>query len=706
MNNGRYNTLSQNTRTASRRLPGLPGFAALIRKPLAVVLMEATDDTLVRHLTLMDLIVIGVAGTVGSGIFAIVGLIGSSYAGPAGIVSWLLAGIGCVFSGLSYAELSSIIPSEGGTYAYAFVALGELPAIITAWCLTLEFGISGAAVARVWADKVLEWVALGDDDGAGSQMRSFWMFVLDPLPRIFGGISPLAGLLQAACVLVLLRGLEMGKRVTTVMTAIKMAVVAFIIVGGLMLFQPGNMVPFAPRGVSGVIRGSSAAFFGYLGYDEVCALAGESINPRRDVPLAIAYTLLIVAITYVLSALALSGMVPFDGSPDGSSFVLAFAARGWGWACQVVAVGELVSLPVVVLASFLVQPRLLFVLASDGLLPKSLSSMDGQGVLRRATIVSGATMVVLAAVVPFAAMDDLISAGVLLCFAITNSCAIVIRRSNLDPIAPGPCRPLVLLFNALCLAGGLLVRVACTAADQVQLSKAGGGGASTAAQAAEATAAAAAALAFLAAGLVVLTLSMCCPELPNPLGGPEAFRGPFSPWVPAMGAAISWVLLTQLSWASLRWTLWAVGAVSLWYFTYGLKHSVGQKSRTWPHLAAATALAASDTTAGDDFLESPAPSPPFTPSSASSKKKNMLGRGPRGADRGADDDRRANLRATFSGEPPLDTASPSGGEGEGFAVGAQQEEGYMSFAALRGGCKDVEAGRSVRGGGARGLGKS
>ncbi|CAN0523263.1 unnamed protein product, partial [Ectocarpus sp. 12 AP-2014] len=128
---------------------------SLFGRPLSVVLMEASNDPLVRHLTLFDLIVIGVAGTVGSGIFAIVGLIGSTYAGPAAVVSWVLAGIGCVFSGLSYAELSSIIPSEGGTYAYAFVALGELPAIITAWCLTLEFGISGAAVARAWADKIV-----------------------------------------------------------------------------------------------------------------------------------------------------------------------------------------------------------------------------------------------------------------------------------------------------------------------------------------------------------------------------------------------------------------------------------------------------------------------------------------------------------------------------------------------------------------------
>ncbi|CAN0210987.1 unnamed protein product, partial [Ectocarpus sp. 13 AM-2016] len=336
--------------------------------------------------------------------------------------------------------------------------------------------------------------------------------------------------------------------------------------------------------------------------------------------------------------------------------------------------------------TFQVQPRLLFVLASDGLLPKSLASTDERGVLTTATTAAGGVMVAIAMFAPFAVLDDLVSAGVLLCFAVTNSCAIVIRRSNLDPIFPGPCRPLVLLFNALCLAGGLLVRVACAATTAEGRSGGGGGGGgggSTAAEAAEATAATAAALAFLAAGLVALALSICCPELPHPLGGPEAFRGPFSPWVPAIGTAISWILLTQLSWASLRWTLWAVGAVSLWYFTYGLKHSVGQKSRTWPQLAAATAAAASNTSTGEESLLE---SPPNIPEFGSGKRMGgNHGRGARGKRE------RSQLRATFPGEPPLDAVSParggstgrsSGDEGEGFAVGAQKEEGYMSFAAL------------------------
>ncbi|CAN0369009.1 unnamed protein product, partial [Hapterophycus canaliculatus] len=120
-------------------------------------------------------------------------------------------------------------------------------------------------VARVWADKVVEWVALGEE----TELRRFWGAALGPIPFWGISVSPLAGLLQGLCVLVLLRGVELGKRVTTIVTALKMAVCAFMIIGGLALFEPSNMVPFAPMGASGVIKGSSVAFFGYLGYDEV-----------------------------------------------------------------------------------------------------------------------------------------------------------------------------------------------------------------------------------------------------------------------------------------------------------------------------------------------------------------------------------------------------------------------------------------------------
>ncbi|CAM9380108.1 unnamed protein product, partial [Laminaria digitata] len=581
-------------------------------------------------------------------------------AGPASVVSWVLAGIGCIFSGLSYAELSSAIPSQGGAYAYAFVALGELPAAITAWFLTLEFGVSSASVARVWADKVLEWVLMGSDSG----MRRFLVVVLDPFPGL--SISPVAAGLQALCVLVLLRGVKVGKRITTVLTALKLAVCAFIIIAGLALFKGDNLVPFAPMGASGIARGSAAAFFGYLGYDEVCALAGEAINPRKNVPLAIAYILATVSVSYVLSALALAGMVAAS-APAGASFVLAFAARGWGWASKVVAIGEIVSLPVVVLAALMVQPRLLSVLASDGLLPKYLSATDEQGVLRTATLISGVATVVVAGVVPFAELADFISAGVLMAFAVTNSCAIIVRRSNLDPARPGPCRPLVLLFNGLCLLAGLMLKLAMGSAGAA-------GGAVSAATVVMSASAATSALCLLAAGVAMLAVSKWCPEQPHPLGGPQqAFRGPFSPWVPALGIVVNWFLFAQLSWTGLLCTLWAIAGVCVLYFVYGLKHSVGQQSRAWPQLAAATALSSSDTSTVFD-------PPPPRPFDAFCELAEPGRSGPS-----------SNLRTTFPDESPLDS-SPirrgSGGEGGGWEVEGtglppgRQSYGHTSDAAL------------------------
>eukprot|EP00904_Undaria_pinnatifida_P013420 jgi/Undpi1/9208/HiC_scaffold_26.g11666.m1 len=522
--------------------------------PLSVVLAEADEEVLVRHLTLFDLVVIGVAGTLGTGIFAVVGLIGHDYAGPAGIISWMLAGIGCVFSGLSYAELSSIIPSQGGAYAYAFVALGELPAAITAWCLTLEFGISSASVARMWADKVLEWVMMGSDSG----MRRFAVAVLDPFPAL--GISPVAAGLQALCVFVLLKGVSVGKNITTVLTALKVAVCMFIIVAGLALFEGNNLVPFAPMGVAGIGGGTAVAFYGYIGFDEVCSLAGEAINPRKNVPLSMGYTLAIVGVAYALSALALAGMVASD-TPAGASFVLAFSARGWEWASKIVAIGELVSLPVVVIAVFMVQPRLLSALAKDGLLPKSMSAMDEQGVLRTSTLISGAALVLTAGGAPFAILADFISAGVQICFAITNSCAIIVRRSNLDPTRPEPCRPLVLLFNGLCLLAALMAKLS--------MSVAGAAGGAVAVTMATWASAVAAGLAWLAAGVVMLAVSAWCPEPSRPLGGPQAFRGPFCPWVSAVGVGMNWFLITQFSWGSLLCTFLAVVGVCVWYFVYG-----------------------------------------------------------------------------------------------------------------------------------------
>lgn len=182
------------------------GVGVLLRKPLSVALAQSdahdAESPIERHLTLFDLVMIGAAGTIGSGVFTLVGLIAHSYAGPASFISFAVAGIACVFSGISYAELAGLIPAEGGAYSYAFVALGELPAFIAGLCLTLEFGVSGSAIARVWSDKIVAWNDTRYSEATAAR-DGFELYLLDPVPAL--QLSPLAGVLMLACVGILLK---------------------------------------------------------------------------------------------------------------------------------------------------------------------------------------------------------------------------------------------------------------------------------------------------------------------------------------------------------------------------------------------------------------------------------------------------------------------------------------------------------------------
>jgi amino acid transporter len=346
------------------------------------------------------------------------------FAFTAGVVwSWIIAGFGCSFSALSYAEMASRVPSAGSSYAYVYTTLGELPAVLAAWCLTLEYGLSGAAVARSWGEKVVDW--------AGSVGLEIWA-PLDPGV----GINIFAALLQASMVVLLLGGVNIGKNVVNFFTVVKMVLVLFMIVAGLSLFRPSNVTNWAPMGFSGILRGSTSAFFGYLGYDEVCCLAAEAKNPQETLPKAVFGTIGTVTVLYSLGALALAGMMPYQDIDSNSGFSEAFKDRDWHWAQQIVAVGEICTLPLVVLISFIAQPRLQFAMAQDGLLPRVFAEVDSSGNLRNGILISGVILTAVALFVPFTFLDDMISAGVLLSFNLTNTALIVTHRSaDIVPLA-------------------------------------------------------------------------------------------------------------------------------------------------------------------------------------------------------------------------------------------------------------------------------
>ncbi len=317
------------------------------------------DGKVCHTFGLFGLSCIGMAATIGSGVFVLSGTIAHEIAGSAGVISWVLAGLCCVICGVSYVELSIRIPASGGPYPFVYNIMGEVFAVMICWLISLEFGISGAAVSRAWSDKVVKIysdVSLTDKDP----------------PQYTSNV--LSAALMAMCVLITASGMELSKEVVSFFVVLKIGLLVFMIVAAFTTWNSENLQPFAPYGTTGVLRGTTSAFFAYVGFDESCVFAAEAINASRDVPLSMVITILVSTSLCTLSSLSLSGAVPYTEISPTSAFVDALHDNGLSWAGHIAEIGELIVIPSVALASFMAQPKILYSLARDGLLPSSLAS--------------------------------------------------------------------------------------------------------------------------------------------------------------------------------------------------------------------------------------------------------------------------------------------------------------------------------------------
>ena len=511
------------------------------------------DSGLSRHLSLFDLVSVGVGGTIGSGIFVITGLISRQYAGPATCISWLIAGVVSLVSGSCYAELAGRIPTPGSSYAYAYIAMGELPAVIAAACLTLEYLFSSAAVARSWGDKVIEWVS---SDAANEE--SEWMLkYLDPGYNL----SPCAFLVSSISTFLLWYGVRESKSVTNFFTSAKVCLVIFMGIGGMLLLKKSNLTPFVPQefGLSGVFRGATSSFFGYIGYDEVACLAGEAKNPHVNLPRAIMIIVCFITVLYIFAALALTGMQPYDQISETSGFPSAFRYNGVNWAAEIASAGEVFTMPIIVLIGLMAQPRLQYALANDGLMPPLFAHTDSYGNLRNGTLAAGFVMIIIATCVPFTYLDDFISAGILVAFSMTASILLLMRYRS-PPDRPHLIRYLVASYNACAFLTAILLRNVSS-------------------------------LGYISPALLLsMTISCCfaihalCPREVH-FGGNHAshfyasnidyFCVPFVPFVPCLGIFMNHCLLAQLSSSGIIIFVIYLMITVIFYIAYGSSHSVG-----------------------------------------------------------------------------------------------------------------------------------
>lgn len=439
------------------------------------------DPHLRRTLGLFDLTLMGIAAIIGASIFAMIGK--ASYnGGPAIIFLFVFTAIACAFSALCYAEFASRIPVAGSAYTYSYASFGELIAWIIGWDLIVEYAIGNIAVAISWSDYftgllkgygihfpanfTMDYLSAsrGFADNKelvetvvsqGHSIDNLLKMSSEQLAQLSDKLSPsiveayaawttaprigdlpiicdLPALLITIIITTLVYiGIRESKLASNVMTVLKISVVLLVIVLGSFYVNPTNWSPFAPNGISGVLMGVSAVFFAYIGFDALSTTAEECVNPRRDLPLAMIYSLIICTILYIALALVLTGMVPYTRLNVGDPLAFVFGSEGANiqWIAGVIAVSAVVALATVFLVFQIGQPRLWMAMSRDGLLPAIFSKIHPRFKTPSfATIITGLVVAVPALFMNLTEVTDLASIGTL--FAFTLVCGGVLIKDH------------------------------------------------------------------------------------------------------------------------------------------------------------------------------------------------------------------------------------------------------------------------------------
>ena len=435
-----------------------------IRKTLAELEVQADSkhNTLKRHLTATNLTLLGVGCVIGAGIFVLTGTAAALHAGPAVALSFIISAFGCLLAGLCYAEFSSMIPVSGSAYTYGYATMGEFVAWIIGWDLILEYLFGSATVAVGWAGYVTSFLADFGIVIPPSMCQSPFVFDVNGWHASGAFINFPAVFIVVLMTTLLVVGIKESAKFNNIIVLIKVTVILLFIGFGISHINLANWTPFIPAntgtfghfGWSGVLTGAAVVFFAYVGFDAVSTTSQEAINPKRDVPRGILFSLLICTVLYIAVSLVLTGILNYKYLNVEAPIALAINSAGptLTWLRPIIKIGAIAGLSSVVLVLLLGQSRVFFTMASDGLLWKSFAKTHSKFKTPHiTTIVTGSFAAFFAGLFPIGLLGEMVSIGTLLAFVIVSIGIILLRKAEPDAIRgfKTPWVPFVPILGAL-----------------------------------------------------------------------------------------------------------------------------------------------------------------------------------------------------------------------------------------------------------------
>src|SRR5437016_9903780 len=462
-------------------------------KPLSLLLEEMKGENRLRRiLGPVQLTALGVGAIIGTGIFILTGVAAHDRTGPALMLSFVMAGLACVFAALCYAEFASMVPVAGSAYTYAYATLGELFAWIIGWDLILEYAVGSATVAHGWSAHFQEFIPIFHEGLSWIPAKIPLIFHSAPVNYCVsvGAGCPHTGfvatgsyfdlpavLITFILTIILVKGIKESASFNAFMVAIKLVIVLMVIgIGGYLIitvYGTSNWHPFAPYGYTGIsffgksilggraaggeplgmLAGAAITFFAYSGFDSVSVHSEEARNPSKDVPTGIIASLIICTILYIAVSAMLTGMVPYNKIDINAPVVEAFKRAGLTWMQYLVAAGAMTGITSVLLVMMLSQPRVMLALGRDGLVPRGFFG-DIHPKFRtpwKSTILTGLFVASLAGFIPLSILAEMTSIGTLFAFVIVCGAVLVMRRTNPDAKRPfrAPFVPLVPILGIL-----------------------------------------------------------------------------------------------------------------------------------------------------------------------------------------------------------------------------------------------------------------